>query len=281
MAVCIQSVYSACPSHASHLTPKAEYKEKKYTRYCQGLSTIPDNIPAEAEVVWIRGNTIRTVPANAFSHLSHCTYLLLSYNEIEWIESGAFNGLISLKWLDLDNNKLSEIEPGTFNGLISLKRLNLRDNKLSEIEPGTFSQLPALIALYLFNNKLTALPWTVFTNGTGNITRPAGLLLELSDNPLQCDTSLCWVKQGEQDGWLTWGWSRHGDPDCSDYAGPTWEVCSIQGKFFNNIMCWVKQGQQDGWLTMVWFGDNPDCASYPDTDWPDVNLLCVSMGKSL
>ncbi len=176
-----------------------------------GLSTIPDNIPSEAVQVDIRGNPIRTVPADVFSQLSHCIWLHLDSNEIEWIETGAFNGLISLEWL------------------------YLYGNKLSEIEPGTFSQLPALTYLFLSDNKLTALPWTVFTDGTGNITRPASLILELDENPLQCDTSMCWTKQGEQDGWFTWSFS---------------------------------------------FTD-PECANYPDTDWPDVNLQCDTMGKSL
>ncbi len=259
VAVCVKVVQSACPSHVpSYWTPKAKYENKKYYRNCQGLSTIPDNIPAEAEGVAIAGNNISTVPVDAFSQLSHCTTINLRRNEIERIEPGAFNGLISLEvlglhdnklsviepgtfnglisleGLGLENNKLSVIEPGTFNGLISLEELWLSYNKLSEIEPGAFSQLPALDWLLLDGNKLIALQWTVFTDGTGNITRPASLVLELDWNPLQCDTSLCWVKQAEQDGWLTL------DSD-----------------------------------------SDPDCANYPDTDWPDVNLQCNTMGKSL
>ena len=68
--------------------------EKKYYRVCQGLSSITDNIPAEAQEVEIKGNNISTVPTDAFSQLSHCTSLRLDYNEIKRIESGTFNGLI-------------------------------------------------------------------------------------------------------------------------------------------------------------------------------------------
>ncbi len=197
VAVCVQVTNTACS-----WTPRAEYKDRKYYRTCKGLSTIPDDIPAEAVTVFIRDNSIRRVPADVFSQLSHCTFISLTYNEIEQIEPGAFNGLISLEDLYLYNNKLSVIEPGTFNGLISLQQLYLQNNMLSVIEPGTFSQLPALASLHLNDNKLTTLPWTVFTNGTGNITRPASLQLRLEENPLQRDTSLCWVKQAEQDGWI-------------------------------------------------------------------------------
>ncbi len=199
VAVCVQSVQSACPSW---IPPKAEYKDKNYYRNCQGLSTIPDNIPAEALEVRIRGNPIRRVPADAFSQLSHCTILNLGWNEIE------------------------QIEPGAFNGLISLEQLYLYYNKLSEIEPGTFSHLPALDTLSLRENKLTTLPWTVFTDGTGNITRPARLSLALRQNPFQCDTTLCWVKQGQQDGWFTW-WLGY-DPDCANYPDTNWSDVNLQ-----------------------------------------------------
>ncbi len=188
MAVCFQTVYSACPLHVPSLlywTPEAYYEYKSYIRQCQGLSTIPDNIPAEAVKVEIQGNSIRIIPADAFSQLSHCTELSLSYNEIE------------------------------------------------RIEPGAFSQLPALNRLWLEDNKLTTLPWTVFTNGTGNITRPAHLKLALGNNPFQCDTSLCWMKQAEwtqqaeQDGWLIWEFNV--DPDCANYPiGTQWEDVNLQ-----------------------------------------------------
>ena len=33
---------------------------------------------------------------------------------------------------------------------------------------------------------------------------PANLTLIISGNPLQCDSRLCWIKEGEEEGWITW-----------------------------------------------------------------------------
>ena len=49
------------------------------------------HIPAEAQEVEIKGNNISIVPADAFSQLSHFTWLDLNYNEFERIKSGALN----------------------------------------------------------------------------------------------------------------------------------------------------------------------------------------------
>ena len=262
VAVLQKAVESACPSDVpSSWTPHSDYRDWKYYRVCQGLTSIPADIPAEAREVRIYGNTIHTLRANDFSQLSQCTVLYLDYNDIQEIQVGAFTGLTALEFLDLDYNKISRIEPGAFSGLTALRELHLDNNVISEIqaglftgltaldrlhlhlndirhiEPGAFSGLTTLTYLRLHHNALTTLPWTIFSSvgNSGNIHHPS-LELALSGNPLHCDTSLCWIKQGEQYGWITWWWGSIYDPECSNYA---------------------------------------------DTNWPDVTLNCTNQGKSI
>ena len=201
----------------------------------------------------LNDNKLRVIQTGVFSKLISLERLQLSDNNIERIEMGALNGLVSLNDLDVTSNGLRVIESGTFSQLQALKRLQFTVNKITRIhagafsklisleylglaynelrviEPGTFSQLPALGELMLTGNKLTTLPWTIFRDTAGNINHPAHLVLYLSENPIRCDTALCWMKQSEQDGWLEL-WTSNNRPICSDYAGASGEVCSLQGK---------------------------------------------------
>ena len=69
-----------------------------------------------------------------------------------------------------------------------------------------FYGLVSLIVLQLEGNRLTRLPVDVFkhlpnsfTLGLGNVRRKPQ-----EDNPLQCNEDLCWLKQKERNGTITW-----------------------------------------------------------------------------
>ncbi len=170
------------PSGYSWSTPRSIYtSSREYYRTCQGLTSIPADIPAVAREVWIIGNNISTLDAYDFKQLTTCTRLVLRYNEVSVIQVRAFSGLIGLSVLDL------------------------RDNVISQLETGTFYGLRSLVWLWLENNALTSLSWTVFTSVDYKLTmkHPASLQLWLKENPIQCNSYLCWMKLGEKDGWLT------------------------------------------------------------------------------
>ena len=69
-----------------------------------------------------------------------------------------------------------------------------------------FSGLESLIELPLSGNHLITLPADAFNH----LPRPLKLGLHdplysrTPDNPLQCDAELCWLKQEEQQGTITW-----------------------------------------------------------------------------
>ena len=138
-------------------------------KYC-GLTEVPTNNSAEANEVALSHNKITSIKAGAFSHLTNCTDLMLSFN------------------------KLSRIKRDMFQGLKSLKRLRLSHNKIFHIQHGSFARLH-LTHLYLPSNRITKLE-------QGDVCKSHHLTLFLGDNPLQCDWRICWVKHGEQDGWI-------------------------------------------------------------------------------
>ncbi len=205
----------------SGLTPRAEYTSgRRYYRECQALTFIPPNIPAEAYRVEINFNNISTLRANEFSQLSQCVVLILH------------------------SNKIREIHPHAFFGLKSLATLFLYTNEISHIKPGTLSMLTELRNLYVQNAGLTSLPWTVFTS-LDNMNHPASLTLRIERNPLQCDTSVCWMRRAEQDGWLTWAEynGRTFYPECANLPSTAWPNvglnCDFLGRSITTIPAFI------------------------------------------
>ena len=133
--------------HRDHCatTLSNEYtSDRKYYSILQGLTHIPTNIPTAALEVYIRGNDIDKIQANAFSGLSECTRLDLQYNRISEVELTAFNQLTALIRLDLSDNQIRELKSGTFDELKALNRLYLHDNDITELRSGKFNGLGTL-----------------------------------------------------------------------------------------------------------------------------------------
>ena len=182
------------------------YLDYRYYKTKCGATAVPTDIPTEAREVWLNHNFIMDIPLGIFSHLKQC-----------------FD-------LELDTNKLTFLQSGTFDGLKSLKRLNLGHNEITHIEPGSFKNLQ-LTELNLDNNRLTN------PMGKQDLINSQSLILilTLGNNPLRCDSKMCWIKQAERDGWITWhtmdGW---GKPDCENYPTVNWDHillnCCTSGK---------------------------------------------------
>ena len=80
-------------------------------------------------------------------------------------------------------------------GLQSLKSLSLNHNHMIQIPHHGLSNMPALENLALSSNHLTNLAADIFnpndypdSNGY-----PPLLRINLSDNPVECDSGLCWL----------------------------------------------------------------------------------------
>ena len=104
--------------------------DRQYYKYGLGLTAIPTDIPTDALEVYIWGNSIIKIEANAFSELSECTRLVLNSNRIAVVEQGAFNGLTALTYLVLRSNSLERLHVNMFSNLTSCTGLDLQNNQI-------------------------------------------------------------------------------------------------------------------------------------------------------
>ena len=173
-----------------------------YQRTGCGLTQVPLDIPAEATWVRLDNNQISVIPPAAFSNLTRCTVLWLSGNILIHVRADIFENLYQLMVLNLENNRISNIESGAFAKFTKMKVLNVKGNELTTLESDVFSS-----------------------------QHHAYLTLLLSGNPLHCNSTLCWIKRAERDGWITLNhrgtdtfWPK---PDCTNYPDHEWDNITL------------------------------------------------------
>ncbi len=114
--------------------------------------------------------------------------------------------------MNLPYNDIAEIQEGAMSGLTKLKELGMRFNHLTVLQKNIFNGLSALEKLDLRNNDITKIQENVFPSRQ--------LVLGISDNPLFCDSSMCLIKQREEEESLSWLWNI--GPECTNYQ-TDWE----------------------------------------------------------
>ena len=110
VGIILFSIISAVRGHQS-------YEDLKYHNIFSGLTRVPNEIPSDAEKVFLYENEISVIETDAFYALAQCTYLRLDHNAISRLRPGAFSGMISLRYLTLHHNELTEIRRNVFRGL--------------------------------------------------------------------------------------------------------------------------------------------------------------------
>ena len=135
---------------------------------------------------------------------------------------------MAIQRLEIQSNNLSSIEDNTFLNLNKLEALFLLNNNLKTLSSSVFCGLTSLNALHLELNHLSTLPADVFSH----LPRPLilGLTFHPNDtlyNLLKCDSQLCWLKQEELQGNITWKtWFVVSKPRCAD--GTNWDSWTYQ-----------------------------------------------------
>ncbi len=137
---------------------------KEYRRIDEGLTHIPQDIPAETEKLRLEINSITEVPPGALSHLNNLTLLYLDQNSITDISASSFTGLDSLESLDLSGNDLSSIPQGTFSDLHQLKYLYLAVLPVPNLSDISLDGLDSLEVLILSHNNFTNVPNEYFSS---------------------------------------------------------------------------------------------------------------------
>ncbi len=126
-------------------------------QYCQGLTHVPHNITESTLAVLLTGNTILSLPVDAFGTLPNCTDVDVSYNMIESVSVEAFNGLPSLSRVFLSHNKITHLDIGVFSSLPSLLIIDVKNNFITSLDPGLFNGPEKLLGIWLSYNKITTL----------------------------------------------------------------------------------------------------------------------------
>ena len=202
----------------------------EYNRIKTLANDIWKGLPTLKEL-WLNRNNISVIKDNTFKDLDKLENLWLDWNNLSVIRMDMFKGLSSLQELSLDHNQISQIKPYTFQHLPNLWALTLADNRIHLIETKALANLLKLKLLYVDKNKLTTLEWTIFdvNDYDDSNSHPFKLEVTLNDNPFQCNQNLCWLKQAEQDQWLTWGResSITHSPLCTDFPNTLWSNISL------------------------------------------------------
>ncbi|XP_055963938.1 slit homolog 3 protein [Sorex fumeus] len=159
----------------------------------KGLTEIPANLPEGIVEIRLEQNSIKSIPAGAFTPYKKLKRIDISKNQISDIAPDAFQGLKSLTSLVLYGNKISEIPKELFSGLVSLQLLLLNANKINCLRVSTFQDLRSLSLLSLYDNKLQTISKGLFA------PLQAIQTLHLAQNPFVCDCHLKWLAEFLQD----------------------------------------------------------------------------------
>ena len=185
----------------------------------------------------LRENKLTTLKKNMFNGLSSMVeHIDFVGNDVDTIESGCFSDLNKMKYLSFGRNDLTEVSGTMWQGLQSLKRLDLFGNSIVELKAGDFSHLPNLEVLLLHGNRIRTISPDIF-NPTEYLSldgHPHNLQLSLGS--MQCDTRLCWLKQAERLGWITW-WDKWGSiihPECVNYP-ESWDELDLKCPHAGNL----------------------------------------------
>ena len=129
------------------------------------LATLPPSLfhgLVRLEQLGLNSNRLSELPPQLFAGLGSLEGLWLNGNRLRSLPEGIFGGLTRLTYLSLAENSLSGLPEGVFGDLSSLNQLRLRENSLATLPPNVFLGLADLRTLRLDHNLLTALPQEIF-----------------------------------------------------------------------------------------------------------------------
>ncbi|XKL67775.1 hypothetical protein PGB90_003266 [Kerria lacca] len=134
-------------------------------------------------------NRLVTIPTKQLSKLSRLEELSIGQNPFPSLLKNSFKGLTNLRNLVISGApELTTIESGAFSDNLNLESLALISNKrLSYVAEGVLTGLPNLKDLVLRDNGFTTFKESL-------AAWPELRKLDLSDNQLECECSLVWLR---------------------------------------------------------------------------------------
>ena len=192
-------------------------------------------IPSNTTEIMFNSNSLSHIHAGNLLNLPNIIKINFRYNMISHIDSYSFSAVPSVREIDLWSNRLTLISQFMFAGLPQLQKLWFWGNDIHTIEPGCFHGSPDLRFLQLGWNNIETLPESMFLmeNHQAELNP-----LSIEANPLMCNVSMCWVRKGEENGWITLSWAW--ETICAgpaDLVGRKWpavtteKLCGPPGKY--------------------------------------------------
>ncbi len=135
---------------------------KVYDGAESGLTTYPDDIPLETEILKLNINKLTEIPAK-IGELVNLRELQLDTNNLTTLPP-EIGKLVNLTELNVSFNKLTYL-PSEIGNLVNLRHLYLGVNQLTEL-PSSIENLVNLRLLWVYKNKLTEIP-----SGIGNFKK--------------------------------------------------------------------------------------------------------------
>lgn len=159
----VENLPSGCKASLRH-SERFGANLKYFDCEAAGLAEIPAGIPADSQIVNLRGNQIGRL-SGRLDDLRELLHLDLSHNDLTSLQLDSdvnvspFERLSRLEVLDLHSNpRLTSLPSGLFAGLSGLTELDLADCRLNRLNREVFADLPALRILRLSGNRLTSFP---------------------------------------------------------------------------------------------------------------------------
>ena len=113
---------------------------------------------AGLRTLWLGGNELAELPAEALAELGALVSLDLSGNRLAALPVALLRNLVRLRSLRLAGNHLATLPAGVFRSQEALSSLDISDNALASLPPSAFAGLDNLRSLQLAGNLLEALP---------------------------------------------------------------------------------------------------------------------------
>lgn len=113
---------------------------------------------AGLRTLWLGGNELAELPAEALAELGALVSLDLGGNRLAALPVALLRNLVRLRSLRLAGNHLATLPAGVFHSQAALSSLDISDNALASLPPSAFAGLDSLRSLQLAGNLLEPLP---------------------------------------------------------------------------------------------------------------------------
>ncbi len=182
-------------------------------------------------ILYLNHNKLTHISKQMFRGLRNLRRLYLGKNLISHIGNESFVLINNLRILKLSQNRIRCISKLLFIGLSRIKELHIDDNEIFLIENQSFGMMNNLEKLFLQGNNLESLSESIFEG----ISQAGSITLSLYDNPLQCVSRWCWIRNDKEPYWVNL--THPEDTYCNDTESLHSHAWSFEFLLDHDLLC--------------------------------------------